>query len=135
VKLAAPDVRRRFWAMFLDSAVQSDGQVPGFSAWWDRADDHQRRAAQRYASSAALKIERDHRDPDECLAAGVSALRDWMRYYLPPQSVAPPPPEEVRELMTILAKRLGWPSRPAPTAGENRLALEPLIGDPLAQGG
>lgn len=64
-----------FWAAFLDSRVKADGQVPGFSNW---VSTHSRQAvdtAERYADACVTKITRDRREPDECIAAGVRALR------------------------------------------------------------
>jgi len=79
------EIRRRFWATFLGSKVQSDGQVPGLRRWHDGATRFAQDLASLYANSCALKVERDGRDPDECIQAGVTALRAELRRYVPPE--------------------------------------------------
>lgn len=69
------DVIREFWALFLDSKVGKDNQVPGFRRAWDTLGPQAQHTADLYAESCWIKIQRDHRDPDECIAFGVAALR------------------------------------------------------------
>lgn len=106
-QIVADDIRRQFWAVFLGSKVASDGQVPGFSRWWDQADDWQRHQGTRYADACLAKIERDHRDAEECVAAGVAAFRETLRLYVPKQRVPVDAPE-VKQLVQTLTRTLGW---------------------------
>ena len=73
--IARDDVVRKFWAGFLGSKVAKDGQVSGFSQWWEQAQPWQRSQAQRYAEACWTKIDQDRREPDECIAAGIAAFK------------------------------------------------------------
>lgn len=71
---------RRFWAALLGVEVQVDGQVPGFAAYYQKLSFEARVAATAYAESCWIKIERDHREPNECIASAIGALGldpDW----------------------------------------------------------
>ena len=119
MKNPSADHRRAFWALFLDSEVKADGQVPGFADWWDKADEWQRYQADCHARACAIKIERDHRDPDECIASGVASLRESFRLYIPPKrhtvSTA-----EVVELVGTMTRALGWKDSPKPEPSTQR---------------
>lgn len=45
---------RQFWAAFLESRVERDGDVPGFADWWAGATEWARKTAGRYCSRAVL---------------------------------------------------------------------------------
>jgi hypothetical protein len=94
-----------FWAAFLGSEVEADGQVPGFSRAWDKLSPWARAEADRYAYFAWVKIERDHRDADECIPSGVSALRDRLREE-PPEATTLPGVEEIRALVSTIVRGL-----------------------------
>lgn len=78
------EITRSFWALFLDSTVEKDGHVPGFRAAWNRMSEFAQQQADRYCHFTWVKIQRAGRDPDECIAAGVAALREQIRLYRPP---------------------------------------------------
>ena len=101
------NVTRAFWATFLDSEVKKDGQVPGFSRFYDAADEWTQNQCDRYCYWTWIKIQRDNRDPDECIEAGVKALREQLNLYVPPQ-IHRIPPEQVSELVRQLSKTLSW---------------------------
>lgn len=52
------DVRREFWALFLDASVRKDGQVPGWRAWWESAWPRHRSIAEQYEMHAAAEVAR-----------------------------------------------------------------------------
>jgi hypothetical protein len=79
------NVTRQFWAIFLDSEVAKDGQVKGFQDWQREATAEAQREGARYCCFAWVKIKRDRRDPEECIATGVRALRDRLSRLPPPQ--------------------------------------------------
>lgn len=82
------EVVREFWAAFLDSEVEKDGQVKGYRAWWDRADDDLRAALiaaerdcwRRFRGGVAL---------DDAVADTVSEVRSYLRHRKPPRPVRP----------------------------------------------
>lgn len=75
------DVRRRFVAVFLGGDVKSDGRVPGFGRWYDKATPYAREQLERYSYLCGLRHERgDPRSVDDLVAAGVMALREQLRY-------------------------------------------------------
>ena len=82
--ISQDDVVRKFASLFLDAKVERDGQVKGFARWAEKA--HPVLVAKLYslASWCEVKIRRDHRDPDECVAAGVDCFRAFIRDFRPP---------------------------------------------------
>lgn len=95
------DYRRSFWALFLGSTVQKDGQVPGFSRWYDSATPWVREEATSVAYWAAIKIGRGDRDPDECLASGVRHLRSRIHMHQGPEMYVPSSSEVSSLVSTI----------------------------------
>lgn len=73
--LTRDDVLRLFWAAFLSSKVTREGQVPGYDRWWGNALPNARVRGHAYAESCWRKVDRDGRDPDEVVRAGVNAFR------------------------------------------------------------
>lgn len=69
------DITRHFWARLMGSQVNADGQVPGFDSYWKSLSAEARQRCDLFAWAARAKIRRDGRDPDECISAGVDALR------------------------------------------------------------
>ena len=70
------DVVRRFWAAFLGSKVDRSGRVDGYSRWCFSHSGRENGLAHHFAEWCWLKIERDSREVEECIAAGVAALQD-----------------------------------------------------------
>lgn len=104
--LSEPDLRRAMWARFLDSAVQPDGQVPGFGKWWGEADTHQRAAAS--AHGARVRSEAD-------IEPEAAALKAWMRSYIPPKVVYAPSEQVARLIETTISGLDAPPKRTGPS--------------------
>lgn len=85
------EVVSAFWALFLGSEVAKDGQVKGYQTWCRAASEFAEQEAHRCAEWCWIKIERDGRDPDECIAAGVRYARDSIRRYQAPAEETPDP--------------------------------------------
>lgn len=84
-------VTRQFWAVYLDTEVGKEGQVPGFAAWWRSATDYARQQVARYCHFAWVKIQRDGRDAEECIGSGVRAVREQLRLYRAPAEIPADP--------------------------------------------
>jgi len=76
--LTYADLINRFWGSFLDSEVRSDGSVEGFQNWQRSATPWERKTADTFAHTAAMRILRDGRAPDDCIPSGVLALREQL---------------------------------------------------------
>lgn len=119
------DVTRLFWALFLGAEIQADGQVTGFRRAWDRLSPWAQRECDRYAYFAWVKVERDHRDPDECVRAGVSSLRERLRDE-PPEPTTLPRPEEVRAMVATICRGLSYsPQDQMPSRAELATMTKP----------
>lgn len=132
MKLDSHDnVLRQFIALFIGSTVRKDGQVPGFDAWWRTASDFAREQVYNCAEWCWTKVERDGRDPDECIASGVSYAREQIRLYRPPAEPTAPTREEVAEIVSVATahfdamEKRDQPTTPARPA----LPPEPRAGD------
>jgi hypothetical protein len=110
----ADELTRRFWALYIGSKVEKDGQVLGFRAFWDRMTDHAHQEADRYCHWPWRKIQRDGRDPDECIAAGVRTLREALRLYQARPEPPPPTREEVARLVKTLCDHFDSTPNPTP---------------------
>jgi len=86
----ADEVTRKFWAVFLGVQVGKDGKVPGFRHAWDKLSPWAKAKADAHCRWTAIKIERDGRDEDECITAGVAALRAELKWEPPPQKRSHP---------------------------------------------
>lgn len=64
------DVIRQFWALFLESELAKDGQVPGWRSWWESNQQHHQLAADA-ESSAVNHVCRNGRDLNEAIAESV----------------------------------------------------------------
>jgi len=62
-------------ATFAGGKVNRNGGITAYFDWWRKASPRHRALADHYAACCALKVERDHRDPEECARAGAEALR------------------------------------------------------------
>lgn len=105
------DLVRRFWATFLGSTVDANGDVPGFQAWQQQHDSWERDEADRYCHWAWRKIDRDRRDPDECIASGVRALKEQLSLYRPAQER--PSVQEVAQIIKVIKDHMEPPWNPA----------------------
>lgn len=79
MKANRDDVIRQFWSEFLSLPVEKDGQIKGLRRIRNEMPQEHQRGADRYAESCWMKIERDGREPVECVASGVEALRRELR--------------------------------------------------------
>lgn len=90
-KLTRGDVVRRFYALFLESSVASDGQVKGFAKWYDTSTRYARQKAEAMAEAAWRKINGGHPDPDEVIILAVQGLRLALEYAPPIQETRSSP--------------------------------------------
>lgn len=98
------DVIRNFWAVFLNEKIVDD-EVPGFRQTWDKFNDWARRECDHYCASAWNKIQRDHREPNECISASVAALRVRLREE-PPEPTKLPTKESIDGFLATLISAL-----------------------------
>jgi hypothetical protein len=63
-------------AIFVGGRLTRDGNISGYFDWWLKATQRQRALADHYAAWCARKVERDHRDPEECAESAAHALRE-----------------------------------------------------------
>src|SRR3990172_4719766 len=96
------DLQRLWWARFLDSRVEKDGQVKGFRAAWDAMTPQARHTCDRFEAWTLIKISRDHRDPNECVAASVKACRSELQLAIPSTTSRPDPAQVQRLVQTII---------------------------------
>jgi hypothetical protein len=122
----ADELIRRFWAVYIGSKVERDGQVPGFRAFWDRMTPHAQKEADRYCHWAWRKILRDGRDDDECIASGVRALREALRLYRAQPEPPPPSVESVRALVRTILSGFDPPPKQVTTNPEALAQIEAL---------
>lgn len=108
---------RKFFALFLGSSVSKDGSVKGFSEWASRASEPVLRAAINHSFWSSVKIQRDHRDEDECTAAGVRSLRVTIQSIVPPEQISPDQAARNFEVIRCLIAR----SLNAPTSAQKAL--------------
>jgi len=62
-------------ATFAGGKVRRDGGITEYYDWWIKASARKQQLADHYAAWCAEKVERDHREPEECARAGAEALR------------------------------------------------------------
>ncbi|MGQ0721007.1 MAG: hypothetical protein ACT4PE_05465 [Candidatus Eiseniibacteriota bacterium] len=97
------EIVRDFWAVYIGSTVESDGTVTRFREFWDRMTPESQAAADRFAYWTAVKCIRDGRSRDECVTAGIRALREHLRLMQPPNDVRPSVPAVRALVKTIIA--------------------------------
>lgn len=83
------DVQRQFWASFIGSTVEKDGQVPGFSGFEKKMDERARALAWKYCNRAGSEIHRGT-DPLEAIADSVAIAREQIRLLPDPDPVRQP---------------------------------------------
>jgi hypothetical protein len=96
------EVIRRFWSLFLNAPIASDGSVKGFREAWNKLSPWAQRQCDLYAEAAFAKLERGGREMDECIAAGVKALRERLLEEPPPSSR--PRPEYARFRVELIGR-------------------------------
>lgn len=116
------DLRRLWWALFLDSKVEADGQIRGFSEWCQAQGDDAYALISAIPQWCVEKIRRDGRDPEECLRAGIRYARQSLAMRMRPAAYAEPTHAEVGALIDMLAERLSW-DKAGPVAASGLAAM------------
>lgn len=86
--------------------VAKDGQVKGFRQAWDKMTPEARALCDRYERAAVTKIDRDGRDPDECIASSVKACRRELSLMVPATPIYPQV-EAVNKLVSTILRGMG----------------------------
>lgn len=72
MKITRERIKARFWASWTNQPLTKDES--GVKGGILHLDERELRIGDCYAEACFLKIERDHRDADECVAAGVDGF-------------------------------------------------------------
>jgi len=84
------EIVRKFWTVFLGVQPDKSGNVPGFRQAWNAMSEWAQRRADNYCYWTTVKIGRDGRAEDECISAGVAALRAELKWEPPAQKRSHP---------------------------------------------
>lgn len=76
------DVERHFWAGFLGSKVEKDGQVPGFDQWWKKAHPRLAKMGLDLGRATAAHVAKGA-PADEAIAIAVRSFRGSVQQFRP----------------------------------------------------
>ena len=79
------EVERQYWAVLLKSKVEKDGQVPGFSEWWGKANPKLAKAVLRIGRATVDHVKRGA-PADEAIGLAVAEARQTIQYFTDSES-------------------------------------------------